>query len=83
MNGKVARNEICPICGTDMVVNERTWFYTCTGCGSGINMIGIWLHNRTGEKWSDISPEEKKAVGLDFFSRDKEEIDWSNVIIEI
>ena len=46
-------------------------------------MIGIWWHNRTGEKWGEISPEVKKSAGFEFFSRDKDEIDWSNVIIEI
>ena len=66
-----------------MVVDERSWFYTCVGCGSGINMIGIWWHSRTGEKWHEMSSEEKKSAGSEFFSRDKDEIDWSNVIIDI
>ncbi len=73
----------CPICGTVTEVHDRAWFYTCTGCGSGINMIGIWWKEQAGEDWLGLSQEEKRVAGERFYSREKEEVDWSDVVIEI
>ena len=77
------KNEICPICEKTTEVEERTWYFTCIGCGSGINLIGIWWKEQTGENWVDLSQEEKKSASERFYLREQNGIDWSNVIIEI
>ena len=79
----VSVKETCPICGTEVEVSERSWFYTCVGCGSGINMIGIWWHGKTGEHWTGLPEEAKRRAGDEFYARKKDEVDWSNVVIEI
>ena len=73
----------CPICKTITEVGKRTWHYTCRGCGSGINMIGIWWKEKTGESWLDLSEEAKRVAGDAFFSRAQDNIDWSTIRIEI
>ena len=73
----------CPICGTDTEVGKRSWFYTCRGCGSGINLIGIWWKENSGESWLELSQEKKKVIGDSYFSRAQDEVDWSSIVIEI
>jgi hypothetical protein len=73
----------CPICGTSYTLENRVWFYTCLGCGSGINLIGIWWKEKTDQNWSDIDSERKRSIGEDFFRREQDEVDWSKVVIKI
>ena len=73
----------CPICGINTEVDRKSWFYTCTGCGSGINMIGIWWKEKTGNNWLELSQKEKKIVSDSYFSRDQGITDWKNVLIEL
>ncbi|MGD2200804.1 MAG: hypothetical protein PVJ38_04115 [Candidatus Bathyarchaeota archaeon] len=72
--------ETCPICGVKTEVDQRAWFFTCSGCGSGINLIGIWWKNKTGEDWSRLSDEKKLEISDQFYSTRK---DWKNEILEI
>jgi hypothetical protein len=74
--------EICPICGVEAELDHRSWYYTCVGCGSGINLVGIWWKEETGENWLELSQEEKKAAGDRFYERSHAR-DWSDVVIEI
>lgn len=69
--------------GARAEVGKRTWHYTYRGCGSGINMIGIWWKEKTGESWLDLSEEEKRIAGDAFFSRTQDTIDWSTITIDI
>jgi len=64
-------------------MDDRAWFYTCMGCGSGVNLIGIWWKEQTGENWLDLSPKEKQTASDKFFLRKQDLRDWSNVVIEI
>jgi len=73
----------CPICGTSTTVERRAWFYTCIGCGSGINMIGIWWKENTGTNWLELSEQDKQNAGDKFFSRNKDSRNWSNEVIEL
>ena len=68
MPKNVEYNETCPICGTEIKVSERSWFYTCRGCGSGINLIGIWWKERSGKDWMELSENEKKRAGDTFYT---------------
>jgi len=80
-----SRNEItetCPICETEVIVTERTWFYTCTGCGSGINLIGIWWKEQSGKDWIGLSENEKKKAGDEFYQRSHSK-KWEDVVLEI
>lgn len=72
-------DEICPICATTTNVGDRTWYYTCEGCGSGINLIGISLKNERGKNWNELSQEEKRQAGDEFFKTRS----WKDEIIEI
>jgi len=74
--------ETCPICETDVIVAKRAWFYTCTGCGSGINLIGIWWKERSSKDWMELSENEKKQAGDEFFQRSRIK-KWKDVVIEI
>jgi hypothetical protein len=73
---------VCPICGTNTQIQERTWYYTCIGCGSGIHLVGIFWKEKTGGNWLEASEEEKKTAGDEFYQESKEK-DWSNIVIEI
>lgn len=73
----------CPICGTSTKAERRAWFYTCIGCGSGINMIGIWWKEKTGTNWLELSEKDKQTAGEQFFSKEKDSRDWSSVVIEL
>ena len=83
MPSKRSKIETCAICGTVSEVEDRAWFYTCVGCGSGINLIGIWWREQTGENWLELSQEEKRRAGERFFMRRLDEKYWSNVVIEL
>ena len=74
--------DTCPICGTQSKIPERAWFYTCRGCGSGVNLVGIWWKEETGEDWMELSQEEKKSAGEKFYERLQMK-EWSKVVIEI
>jgi hypothetical protein len=73
----------CPICGTSYDAESRVWYYSCPGCGSGINLIGIWWKEKTDQNWSDIDSETKRSIGEDFFQREQKEVDWSKVVIVV
>jgi hypothetical protein len=74
---------LCPICGTSYEAENRVWYYTCPGCGSGINLLGIWWKEKTDQNWSGVESEMKRSIGEEFFQRDRKEVDWSKVVIEI
>jgi len=74
--------EICPICGTEVMVSDRAWFYTCLGCGSGINLIGIWWREQSGKDWLGLTEKEKKEAGDEFYQRSNIK-KWKDVVIEI
>jgi hypothetical protein len=75
-------SEACPICGTETKVSERAWYYTCTGCGSGINLIGIWWKEHSGQDWMDLSETQKKQAGDQFYQRPSAK-KWKDEILEI
>jgi len=75
-------SETCPICGTEIQVPERAWFYTCTGCGSGINLIGMWWKEHSDQDWMDLSEAQKKQAGDEFYQRTSAK-KWKDEIFEI
>jgi hypothetical protein len=72
-------DEACPICATVTRVSDRTWYYTCDGCGSGINLIGISWKREKEKNWNELSQEEKRQAGDEFFKARS----WKDEIIEI
>ena len=58
---------VCPICGVENDCHDRVWFYTCSGCGSGINLVGIWWKNESGQNWFNLSINEKKKIGKKYY----------------
>ena len=70
----MADDQQCPICDTITEVGKRSWFHTCRGCGSGINMIGIWWKDKTGEDWLELSQEKKIVAGDSYFSRTQDNV---------
>jgi hypothetical protein len=58
---------VCPICRVEKDCHDLVWFYTCSGCGSGINLVGIWWKLESGQNWFDLSVDEKKKIGEKYY----------------
>jgi hypothetical protein len=70
----------CPICSYESEIDEKAWFYTCKGCGSGINLIGIWWKQKMGENWLELSQDMKMKISKEFYGKRR---DWKKEVLEI
>jgi len=81
------RIEICPICGHELGVGDRSWVYRCPSCGSQIHQLGIWVKKNYGQNWDDLTDKEKRDAGDEFFKVMKARKDgtseWKDVVFKI